>query len=245
MTERQTAQGRPSESFAADPAVLETLATKLSDLARALQAESSLGGTLDAIVATAIGTVPGADFAGISQVENRRRVRTTTGTDDLVFDVDQFQYDLGEGPCLDALYEHRTVRVDDMAVEGRWPRFSAAAHERGIASMLAFQLYVVSGNLGSLNLYSRHVGAFDDESERIGLLFAAHAGVALADAQQLNQLSRALDVRDLIGQAKGILMERHKLTGDQAFALLVAASQTTNTKLLEVARYLVETGELG
>jgi AmiR/NasT family two-component response regulator len=111
--------------------------------------------------------------------------------------------------------------------------------------MLSFQLYVEQDNLGALNLYAHGTDAFTDESEQVGLLFATHAAVAMADAKQHQQLTRAIAVRDLIGQAKGILMERHKLTGDQAFTLLVRASQNTNTKLNEVARYLVETGELG
>jgi GAF domain-containing protein len=223
---------------------LPELAGRLGELARAFQAERSVAGTLDAIVRAAVGTVPGADQAGVSQVEDRRTVRTMTGTDPLVYEVDQAQYDEHQGPCLDALFVHRTVLVPDMAAETRWPRFSARALALGVGSMLAFQLYVDSGRLGSLNLYSRQPGAFDDESERVGVLFAAHAGIALADAEQLRHLSRALDVRDLIGQAKGILMERHKLTGDQAFGLLVTVSQNTNTRLVEVARYLVETGEL-
>ncbi|MEV0720974.1 GAF and ANTAR domain-containing protein [Asanoa sp. NPDC050611] len=224
---------------------LPGLADRLGELARAFQAERSVADTLDAIVRAAVGTVPGADHAGVSQVENRRTVRTTTGTDRLVYDVDQIQYDEHEGPCLDALFDHLTVLVADMAGEARWPRFSARALTLGVGSMLAFQLYVDSGSLGSLNLYSRRPGAFGDVSEQVGLLFAAHAGVALAGAQQLSHLSRALDVRDLIGQAKGILMERHKLTGDQAFGLLVTVSQKTNTRLVEVARYLVDTGDLG
>jgi GAF domain-containing protein len=111
--------------------------------------------------------------------------------------------------------------------------------------MLSFQLYVEQDNLGALNLYAHDTDAFTDESEQVGLLFASHAAVAMADAQTQQHLTRAIAVRDLIGQAKGILMERHKLTGDQAFTLLVRASQNSNTKLNEVARYLVETGELG
>jgi hypothetical protein len=114
----------------------------------------------------------------------------------------------------------------------------------GIHSMLAFQLYVVEDNLGALNLYSADTDAFNDESEHVGLLFAAHAAVATAGARKVRDLVRAVSTRDLIGQAKGILMERHKLTDDQAFGLLVRASQHTNVKLVEIARRLTETGEL-
>ncbi|GIJ74566.1 ANTAR domain-containing protein [Virgisporangium ochraceum] len=220
------------------------LAARLSDLARQLQGEQNVQDTLDAIVAGAVDTVPGAELAGLMVVERRRNIDTRAVTDDLARHVDQVQYDTGQGPCLDAIHRQRTVRIIDLAAETRWPEFALRAVELGIRSMLSFQLYVRHGNLGALNLYAREADAFDDESEHTGLLFAAHAAVAMSDARQVDQLNRAVVVRDLIGQAKGILMERHRLTADQAFVLLVRASQATNTKLLDVARHLTETGEL-
>jgi GAF domain-containing protein len=158
--------------------------------------------------------------------------------------VDKAQYDTGEGPCLDALYECRTVRLPDLDAEPRWPKFAAQAREVGLASMLAMQLYVHDEDLGALNLHSTHRDAFGDESEQIGLLFAAHAAVALAGAQNEEHLYTALSHRDVIGQAKGILMERYKIDAQDAFRLLVVASQNTNIKLYDVAEYLVRTGAL-
>ncbi|WDZ86511.1 GAF and ANTAR domain-containing protein [Micromonospora cathayae] len=221
------------------------LARQLGELARALRTEPNVQDTLDAIVRAAVDTVPGAWHAGISEVERRQRTfRTSAATGDLVYQVDQAQYDTGQGPCLDALCEHRTVLLPDIGTERRWPAFTARAAGLGVCSMLSFQLYVGRDSLGSLNLYASEAYAFTPESEQVGTLFAAHAAVALADARKLAQLSQALGVRDVIGQAKGILMERHKVTGDEAFALLVRASQGLNLKLIDVARYLVETGEL-
>jgi len=110
--------------------------------------------------------------------------------------------------------------------------------------MLAVQLYVHGDELGALNLVSTEAEAFGEESERIALLFAAHAAVAMAGARKEEDLTAAVSTRDLIGQAKGILMERHRLTADQAFALLVRASQRTNTKLTDIARNLADTGSL-
>ncbi|MEU6411792.1 GAF and ANTAR domain-containing protein [Microbispora sp. NPDC046933] len=216
----------------------------MSDLARTLQDEDTAQETLDAIVGAAVDTVPGAQYAGLTAVIRRREVETPAGTGDLVRQVDKAQYETGEGPCLDAAYEHRTVRLSDMTQEDRWPEFTRRALDLGVKSMLSFQLYVQKDDLGALNLYSREKNAFDDESEHIGLLFATHAAVAMSGARQQEQLKRAIAVRDLIGQAKGVLMERHKVTADQAFSLLVRTSQQTNTKLVEVARYLVDTGEL-
>jgi len=97
--------------------------------------------------------------------------------------------------------------------------------------MLCFQLFVNGDNLGALNLYGEDVDVFDEESEQVGLLVGAHAAVAFSDAQEIGQLNLALDTRDLIGQAKGILMERFKITSQQAFQVLTRASSETETNL--------------
>jgi transcriptional regulator with GAF, ATPase, and Fis domain len=222
----------------------DDLATRLSNLARTLQDENDVDKTLQAIVEAAVGTVPGAQHAGLSVVERRREVKTRAGTAEVVYQVDEAQYETGEGPCLSAVYEQQTVSLPHMASEDRWPEFTARAIELGIGSMLSFQLFVQQDNLGALNLYSADKNAFGDDAEHIGLLFASHAAVAMSGAQREEHLTKAMQARDVIGQAKGILMERHKLTADQAFSVLTRASQQTNTKLIEVARYLAEVGEL-
>lgn len=110
--------------------------------------------------------------------------------------------------------------------------------------MLSFQLYVDGDNLGALNLYAYEPDAFTDDSEHVGLLFAAHAAVAFAGAQKQDHLLRAMTTRGVIGQAMGILMERYQLTGDKAFQLLVRVSQHHNRKLTDIAEELIRTGEL-
>ena len=138
---------------------------------------------------------------------------------------------------LDAVYEYKTVRSADMDTELRWPTFARrAANDTGVHDTLAFQLFVENDNLVALNLFSTQPNAFTDDSEDIGLLVAAHAAVAYAEARKISQLGKAVDIRDLIGQAKGILMERHSLTGQRAVFLLAEASSRTKTKLYEVAR---------
>jgi GAF domain-containing protein len=141
-------------------------------------------------------------------VRRRREVETPAATDPLVNDVDQAQYETGQGPCLDAIHEQRIVRAPVLATDRRWPRFAERATAIGVRSMLSFRLYVLDGNLGALNLYALTPNAFDDESEHVGALFAAHAAIAMASAQREQNLVQAVSVRDLIGQAKGILMER-------------------------------------
>ncbi|BCJ50622.1 transcriptional regulator [Actinoplanes sp. NBRC 14428] len=243
MTQGDTGRGRPSTSYTGEP-VPDGLAEILVDLARSLQDESDLQDTLGAIVTAAVGTVPGAEHAGLTVAQSGRRLRTCAATADVVQEVDAIQYATSQGPCLEASHEHRTIRLPDMNRERRWPDFCMRTARLGILSMLSFQLYVERDNMGALSLYSTRANAFSDESEHVGLLFAAHAAVAMAGARREQELVRALSARDLIGQAKGILMERHKLTGDQSFQLLVRASQRANTKLTDIAHQLVETGEL-
>lgn len=117
------------------------------------------------------------------------------------------------------------------------------ARKLGIGSMIGFLLYTADDNLGALNLYSPHPGAFTDRSEQIGWLLASHAAVAFSSARTHAQLNTALETRHEIGEAIGILMGRHKLTEDQAFAVLRKASQEHNIKLRDIARTVTETGD--
>ncbi|OKI29101.1 hypothetical protein A6A25_30100 [Saccharothrix sp. CB00851] len=222
----------------------EDLAAQLNEVARTLHGQDGAQDTLDEIVRAAVGTIPGAWHAGIMTIVGKREVRTVASTGDVPRDVDQIQYDTGQGPCLTALYQQTIVRAPDLAEETRWPVFAQRALALDVSSMLSFRLYVHGDDLGALNLYSPDALAFDEESEHVGLLFAGHAAVALATAQEREHLTEAVRTRDLIGQAKGILMERHKLTADQAFAVLVRASQQANLKLRDLAEKLTRTGEL-
>ncbi|MEU4742060.1 GAF and ANTAR domain-containing protein [Actinosynnema sp. NPDC023658] len=220
------------------------VAVRLGRIARSLQHQDSTRDTLDEVVRTAAEAIPGARHAGIMMVLGKRRVHTVARTADLVDRIDQAQYDTGQGPCLDSLRRHLTVTVPDLRTEPRWPAFATRVRELGVLSMLSFQLFVVDDDLGALTLYSSESAAFDQDSEHVGLLFATHAAVALATARREEQLGLGMHNRDLIGQGKGILMERHKITADEAFAMLVRASQATNTKLHDVVDHLARTGQL-
>ncbi len=222
----------------------DDLATRLSDFARGLQREHAPGAVLEAIVQSALVLVPGADEGSVSMVVRRRRVEAQAASSDLPRRVDALQEEVGQGPCLSAVFEQQTVLVEDLGAEQRWPDFSRRAAALGVGSMLSFQLHVDGDNLGALNLYGLQKGSFDEASVETGLLFASHAAIAYAAAQREQLLERALVSRQLVGQAQGILMERSRLTADQAFAQLTEWSQAANVKLLEVARRLVESGEL-
>ncbi|MCE6997157.1 GAF and ANTAR domain-containing protein [Saccharothrix sp. S26] len=222
----------------------DDLAVRLNKVARALHRQDNAQDTLDEIVRAAVDTIPGAWQAGIMTIVGKRDVRTVAATGEVPHDVDQVQYDTGQGPCLTALYQQKIVSAPDLHEESRWPVFAKRALALDVASMLSFRLYVAGDDLGALNLYSPDTHAFDEDSEHVGLLFAGHAAVALATAQEREHFTEAVQTRDLIGQAKGILMERHKLTADQAFAVLVRASQQANLKLRALAEQLTRTGEL-
>jgi GAF domain-containing protein len=221
----------------------QSLGDRMSRVARQLQMEhGDIEGTLQAITATAITVVPGADECGISYVIGRSKIEPRASTSDLPQEIDALQERIKEGPCLDAVWEHEVVRVDDVGADDRWPHFARQASAMGVGSMMCFKLFVQGDQLGALNLYARQPGAFDDECQEIGVMFSAHAAVAVAGAEHEEHLRAGMTNRDVIGQAKGILMERHKLTADQAFGVLSRVSQETNRKLVDIAREVTDTG---
>ncbi|WDF33209.1 GAF and ANTAR domain-containing protein [Arthrobacter agilis] len=222
----------------------DVLAAQLGSLARSLQHEENPERILATMVRGAIDLIPGVAEGSISVVRDRKNVGSRAPSSELAERVDALQGQTGQGPCLDAMFMQKTVHVPDMASEKRWPQFASGAAAAGAGSMLCFQLWVEGDNLGALNLYAGHAGAFSRESVHVGLLVAAHAAVAFAEAMKVEQLGDALITRDLIGQAKGILIERYKITGDQAFTILDRSSSTTNQKLRDVAEHLVLTGEI-
>jgi GAF domain-containing protein len=156
--------------------------------------------------------------------------------------IDRVQYEVKQGPCLSSAWDSLTVRADDLRTDTRWPDFARRAADLGVLSMLSLQLYVRDEELGSLNLYSRTVESFTADDENTGLLFASHAAIAMVGAQHENDLNTALVGRDIIGQAKGILVERYQITDLAAFAVLVRTSQHNNRKLRDVAETLASTG---
>ena len=222
------------------------LAEAMGSIARGLRRERQpVETTLEAITEAAVDAVPGAVDAGISFLPSQSRVESRAPTGDRPAALDKLQDDLGQGPCLRAVREQEIVQIHDMATERRWPRFAAAARGHGVGSMLSVRLYVTEDKkLGALNLYAEAPHAFDDESVAIARVFAVHAAIALAAAERETHLENALRSRDRISQAKGILMERYKLTSDQAFTLLARASSATNRKIRDVAEEIAATGDI-
>jgi GAF domain-containing protein len=218
---------------------LVDVAQALSDVARSLEAEPDLQHVVEGIVAAVTETVPGAEAAGVSLREGRI-LRTVAATSDLVERLNAIEHELDEGPCVQAVLKHRSYRIDDMSTDTRWPRFAAAAQAQGIQSMLGYRLFTGARTLGALDLYSSKLNAFDAEAEVVGELFAAHAAIALLGSTQKTEWQTAINSRDSIGMAKGILMHRERLNDEQAFILLVSTSQKANIKIHELATWLVD-----
>lgn len=188
---------------------------------------------------------PTATSPGISVV-HPDRIDTPAGTSEDLRRIDEFQFSMGEGPCLTSLKEHETVTSNDLANDRRWPKWGARMEEdAGVRSCLCFRrLFAAGDSLGALNLYSRQVNAFTSDDLDDGLALAAQVAIALAAAQSEEQLHRAMDSRTTIGQAQGILMERFDLGADQAFAVLVRYSSNLNIKVNQLARDIVRTRDL-
>jgi GAF domain-containing protein len=215
------------------------------NLARNLHFPSQeLQSTLDAIIRTATDMVEAADYAGLIVIEQSKLIpKATLGRPPE--ELDLLQQRMGSGPCFEAAASQQVISIHDTTSEPRWTRFNAIAAQYGVLSVLCVPLWVTTETLGTLSVYSRTRGAFAPEQVRLVQLLAAHAALALANAQQASQLRTAFLTRDVIGQAKGILMERHKISATTAFEMLSKASQAANQKVSELALQLTETGELG
>jgi len=216
------------------------LADVMGEVARILDQPHSVEEQLTIVLEAAAETIDGVDAASISVLHRDGRVETLAGTDPLVFRLDQAQYDLGEGPCLEALRGEPFKRVDDMPQERRWPRYAKVAVAEGVCSQMAVELYADERSIGGLNLYSRLTHAFDEDTRHTAWLFATHAALAMGRTRQAQELNQALVTRKVIGQAIGILMNRFELDEDRAFEFLVRVSRNSNKKLRDVAREINE-----
>ena len=219
------------------------LLSELSQLAAVLASQQSPQEVLDQAVQAASHAVPGAEQASISLVDNGGGLSTPSSTGELATECDLAQYRLGEGPCLQALWEGQLLQIDDMSVETRWPAWTVQAQALGAGSLLACQLATPRGVLGALNLYSSQPHAFGSTAAALVPVLAAQVSIALARVNNEANLQAAIQSRQLIGQAVGILMERHRLGSTAAFDLLVSASQSSQLKLREVAMRVNETGQ--
>jgi GAF domain-containing protein len=178
---------------------------------------------------------------------------TVTSTGPFAVDLDETQYDRGHGPCLHAARTGEVTEISDTRTDSRWPDYAKRAAEHGNLSSLSIPLAIDEDQQvsGALNIYARTPDAFDEDSRSAAVRFGPYAAVAAGNLyayqsarDMADNLQIALESRAVIDQAKGVLMERYKLTADQAFQLLAQASMGANKKLRDVADQLIRTGEL-
>ena len=211
-----------------------------------LLSTETIGSTIELVTQLAAETIPATAGAGLTLVDSRGK-RSVAASNPLVQKADLLQYELDDGPCLTAWRDQTTVLIDDMTAETRWPGWCAAAAELGQRSMLSVPLVAGGTAIGAIKVYSHQRHAYDARAERVLSLFARQAAILLANTQSLSEardasgnLTAALLNRDIIGQAKGVLIAQGAPDEQAAFAMLAAASQRSNLKLTEVCRQLVE-----
>jgi hypothetical protein len=215
---------------------------ELAAAARDMQDEGSSKQAMERAVALATQILPGCDAAGVCVVYSGKRVDTHATSTDALAQVDSLQHELKQGPCLDALRLQDTVQSNDLSTDERWPKWGPEVASRlGLFSIVSYRLFSTESNLGALNLYGNSKSAFTADDVHDGFALAAHIGVALAGAQEVENLEKALGGRTVIGQATGILMERFDMTPDRAFGLLSKISQEKNLKLRQLAEQIVQT----
>ena len=223
----------------------EPLAQSLSALSRFFVGDGTLQETLHRVARYAEEAVPGAAMTGITMLVDGR-AKTAVFTDEAAPEMDSAQYETGIGPCLDSFRHRKIFRIDDTTKDDQWAAFSEAAAAHGIRSTLSIPLVANHEGLGALNFYSRTPNGFSEEDEEVAAQFGVQAAVVLANAQaywdahQMSQnLATAMQSRAVIEQAKGILMGAQRCSADEAFQVLVRASQRENRKLREIAEDIV------
>jgi GAF domain-containing protein len=208
--------------------------------------DTDLNAVLRTIADLANHTLPGAREVSVTLIRDDRAY-TAAYTGDLALQLDESQYETGQGRCLDASAAAATVCVPDTADDCRWPLWAARAVERGVNSSLSIGLPIAEIVTGALNIYATEPAAFDDDSIVLAERFAGYAAIALANAHLYDatatlaqQLQTAMESRAVIEQAKGIIMAARRCTADEAFTILSKLSQDSNRKLRDVAVSLVQ-----
>jgi GAF domain-containing protein len=216
------------------------LALRMAELARVVASPKSLDDVLAGVTHTAKELIPGVDTAGILLIAKGGAFESLATVSEVPKKLDALQMEFDEGPCRQAALEDVVIRTDDFREETRWPKYSPACVEVGVLSGLSFKLYTADRTAGALNLFGFQPRVWDTEAETIGSVLAAHAAAAVLASRENQHLQSALSSRDRIGQAKGIIMERFKVDDVQAFEMLKQLSQESNTRLVEIARRVID-----
>jgi GAF domain-containing protein len=238
---------RPEAGTAVDPVSSPAgVDTDHDDLTDMLLSQETMQSVLLKVAERAVQVVPGTAEASVTLVEGKR-ASSASWTGLLAYELDETQYGLHHGPCLDAATTGEPRVVTDMRTEARWPGFAGTAVTQGCLSSLSVPISMPGDLRGCLNLYSIQVAGFDGAEVRaVAAALAGRAAAVIDNMWTFEQalrtarsLQTALDSRAVIEQAKGILMARHGVTADAAFQLLATRSQRANRKLRDLAVDLV------
>jgi GAF domain-containing protein len=220
----------------------KTVVTELAELVANLDRQGTeTRAGLHELIGNGVRHVAGSQYAGITLAGADKAVINVVATHRYPMVLDAIQDQYKEGPCLEAAWQHHIMQVADLNIDQRWPRYQERAlAETPIRSILSYELFVDGGAMGALNFYADHPHAFSDDSVELGNVFATHIALAWSMLRRQDQFRSALASRDIIGQAKGVIMERFNLDAVEAFGLLARLSQQSNTKLIDIARALIE-----
>ncbi|MDT9591433.1 GAF and ANTAR domain-containing protein [Nocardioides zeae] len=226
----------------------EGLATHLARIAGELAAATDEAELTQIGCKRSLEIVP-ADFCGITTRRRRGRLDSVAVTDDLARRCDALQYELGEGPCVDAALDAQEHVVHDTALDDRWPRWGPRVAALGVRSLVSVQLPSVGlaerhEPLGALNLYAGAPGRFGAREAEVAKTYAVHLAAAWAAARRSRTFAEAAESRHVIGIAQGVLMATLDLTADAAFEVLQRVSSSENVKLRDLARRVADAGRL-
>ncbi len=219
-----------------------TIANQLVELVTSLERDQrdTLAG-LHELIDNGVHNVTGAQYAGITLAQMSRSVSSVAATHRYPMVLDAIQNKFGEGPCLSAAWEHHIMHIADLDAEQRWPRYRRHALEQTpVRSILSYELFVDGISMAALNFYADTPRVFGFESVELGTVYATHIALAWSMMRRQDQFRSALATRDIIGQAKGVIMERFNLDAVEAFELLRRLSQQSNMRLVDIAAALID-----
>jgi len=226
------------------------VALLFDDIAAELRVAPDGNAALNTLTEAAVRRVDGADYAGITVGREGAEFHTLAATHQRVLACDKIQYELGSGPCVDAVVAESSYNATDLRSDFRWPEFGRRCVQlTGILSVLSIRIFLEADVevMAGLNMYAHQPAAFDEESEAVAHILATHGALAVGKATaqaKVRNLIRALETSREIGMAMGILMATEKVTREQAFDILRLVSQRSHRKLAEIAALVAETGAL-
>lgn len=222
------------------------LRTSLDALSRLSSRSLGLVDLLTGVATLAVRAIPGADGAGLTLLEQGRS-NTIVATADFVTEIDDIQYGIGQGPCISAAAENRTVVSGSLGGDARWQLFGSKVARLGVHSVISLPLPTPDGVVGAMNVYAHAKHSFGERAIELGELFAMPAAIAVQNAQVLAQTQRlaqqlrvALEEQQVVERAVGIMLSRSGGTAEEALDRLRRMSQSEHRKLPLVAQSLVE-----